>query len=151
MHFVTKTAVVLLLAVTHPAVRAQSTAPDAPLAASDDSVPAPDASATSSDPVAQAPDASSAPDAMPQSGNSVAKLACADALSIYELAAGGADQSMPPAPEHRAASSPSTTKRAAERESNIVASEKRLANAIRKYGDKGSRAVAAYRLLARDY
>jgi len=103
--------------------------------------------------VAAAQDAAApAPEAVvPQPDSAAAKLACPDALSIYEIAAGGRQKSMPQVPQRPVTSSLDPAERAAQKESKIAETRKRLADAIRKYGEKSNRAAAAYRLLARDY
>ncbi|MGE0007955.1 MAG: CHAT domain-containing protein [Parvibaculaceae bacterium] len=87
----------------------------------------------------------------PSPEEAAARLACPQALGIYELAAGGREASMPPVPRRPAAASPDPAARAAQKESRIDASRKRLADAIRKHGGTSTRAASAYRLLARDY
>lgn len=105
------------------------------------------AAACGAEAAAQAPDtAEIVPDAA-----AVSKLACDDALRIYETAAGGPEKSMPPAPRRPVVSSLDPGEAAAQKESKVATARKRLADAIRKYGAKSNRAAAAYRLLARDY
>lgn len=101
---------------------------------------------------AQTPETGSPPlpdTAVPAPDTEVTKLACPDAFSLYEQAAGGPETALPPVPQ-RAAPSPDQAKIAAKREASIDGARKRLADALRKYGDKSNRAAAAYRLLARD-
>lgn len=87
----------------------------------------------------------------PPAGNAATKLACPDALNIYTQAAGGAEKALPPVPRKPVTSSLDPGELNARQETAIEAGRKRLADAIRKYGEKSNRAAAAYRLLARDY
>jgi tetratricopeptide (TPR) repeat protein len=79
------------------------------------------------------------------------KLSCSDALRIYSQAAGGLDKAMPPAPQRPLAASLNASEIAAQKETKIDTTRRRLNDAIRKYGYKSNRAAAAYRVLARDY
>ncbi|MGE0242191.1 MAG: tetratricopeptide repeat protein, partial [Parvibaculaceae bacterium] len=83
--------------------------------------------------------------------NTAAKLACPEAVRIYELAVGGREKSMPSVAKRPVTSSLDPAERAAQKESKIGATRKRLADAIRKYGETSNRTAAAHRLLARDY
>jgi CHAT domain-containing protein len=107
--------------------------------------PTPDAALSAPDTAAPASDI-----AAPPPDNTAARLACPDALAIYELAAGGADKAMPPVPQRPVTSSLDSAQRNAQEETKISEARKRLAEAIRKYGENGNRAAAAHRLLARD-
>ena len=89
--------------------------------------------------------------AAPSLENPAAKLVCRDALSIYVLAAGGPEKAMPPVTQRPVNSSLDPAEQAAEKETKIGITRKRLADAIRKYGEKSNRTAAAYRVLARDY
>lgn len=133
MHFLIRPAVVLWTLCAAPIIALGQT-------------PAPDAAAPVPEAAAPTPDLS-----VPPPDNPAAKLACPDAMSIFETAAGGLSYAIPPVPEQPATSSPDPAKRNAQRESKIAEAQKRLADAVGKYGEKSSRSAAAYRLLSREY
>jgi CHAT domain-containing protein len=139
MRFPIKVAIVLGALCAAPGVPHSQTT-------TDPAAPALDATAQVTDTTTRTPDA-----AVPQPDISAPKLACSEAFKIYESAAGGAQMSMPPVPRGAVTSSPDRAEKAAQREGKIAETEKRLADVIRKYGEKSSRAAAAHRILARDY
>lgn len=79
------------------------------------------------------------------------KLACPAAALVYDQAAGGKQKAMPPVPRKPDISTLDPAQTNARKETAIESSQKLLAEAIRKYGEKSNRAAAAQRVLARDY
>jgi len=98
---------------------------------------------------APAPASETAPTAVPEAD--AAKLACPDAFRIYSEAAGGDDKALPSVPKTPVTGTPDPAQAAERKEDKITAAQKRLADMIKKSGEKSARTAQAYRLLARDY